>query len=163
MFSTHCLDLPETLLCVASYLPRRSLPVCALVSKAWYRVFHPLAWKEVEFNKLTPNQRGAIQLNGHFVRTFEIGFHSSMQGHIALRLPTLDSLVVNRPHPNILHWVTELPSLSRLDIKNIKLDPQSGFWDKLLEFHHLRQLEIDELEIPKEDVDTFWQICTRLE
>ncbi|KAF9996166.1 hypothetical protein BGZ65_008235, partial [Modicella reniformis] len=91
MSSTHPLQLPEIIQEVANFVEDPSLRACALVSKTWYQVFHPLIWSDVRFRLFQHNPPNCLLHLGHLVKTFTITFNFNQQ-HLALRFPHLISL-----------------------------------------------------------------------
>ncbi|KAF9938983.1 hypothetical protein BGZ65_011779 [Modicella reniformis] len=160
------LELPEILQSVANQTSERSLPACALVSKAWYQVFNPHLWKDINLSEKRPNPPEAIQRHCHLVRTLEITCQPK-QEHAALRFPNLASLTVKNSLQDldITQLVTEHSTLSRLDLNFIKsgLQPSLPLWKKLLELRNLKDLSISNISIGEKNINAFWQLCTQLE
>ncbi|KAK3810167.1 MAG: hypothetical protein J3Q66DRAFT_443713 [Benniella sp.] len=177
----HPLELPEILSHVASYVHRRSLPVCARVSKAWHQAFIPFIWEDIHPRYPKYNRPGleAVRKHCHLVKTLTLDAHNHRNLCSLARYPNLQSLSVSRiPEPTEL-LLYHHASLLQLTLKNVPI--VSGTWATLLQLENLTDLGLyhmeiqetttstteteteTEMETTETDMDRFWQLCTRLE
>ncbi|KAF9347119.1 hypothetical protein BGX34_003388, partial [Mortierella sp. NVP85] len=164
MPATHPLELAEILLLVVAYLPLRSLPPCARVSKAWYQACVPLIWGDIDLRKL-PLSTALIQRHNHLVKKVNIVPMSSE--YAALRFSNLDCIHLRSMYYvqdiDTTQFIMEHSTTIHLDLENLLSDLEPEFWDKLLGFHNLRHLTMSSIEIFGTNVDKFWQLYARLE
>ncbi|KAK3823264.1 MAG: hypothetical protein J3Q66DRAFT_397726 [Benniella sp.] len=165
MPSTHPLELTELLSLVFAYLPPRSLPICARVSKSWYQVCIPLIWHDIDLQAIlqSPQSPALIQNHSCLIKKFKVGYMSPE--YAALRFSNLDSFEMDgqgRRDPHTNQFILAHPTVTRLRLTNFYGCPPA-FWDALLGFHNLRTLSMSSLEIFGTNINQFWQLCARLE
>ncbi|KAI8348142.1 hypothetical protein B0O80DRAFT_187538 [Mortierella sp. GBAus27b] len=162
MPSPHPLELNEVLSQVARYIPLNNLPACALVSRTWYQAFNFAIWRTIGLNRERPDLPFAIQSHYHLVRKLHIQF-VPIENHSTLRCPNLDTLDVcgSTQAQAYAALILNHPNITRLSIRC--LFASSPLWSTLHGFRHLKDLTVDEVVIPEEDTDSFWQLCTRLD
>ncbi|KAK3810181.1 MAG: hypothetical protein J3Q66DRAFT_404945 [Benniella sp.] len=160
MASTHPLEIPEILLCITRYVPTKSLPACARVSKAWYQTFMPAIWKEINPHDYDLGASIALQSHRDLVKSLVL--FDPTQGPESFTFPNLHSLfVTGTAAQTATKMILEHNTISCL----IFLDsqPPPGLWAKLLEFPNLNRLDLYQVNIDANDTDAFWQLCTHLE
>ncbi|KAK3823250.1 MAG: hypothetical protein J3Q66DRAFT_331247 [Benniella sp.] len=164
MPSPHPLELTEIISLVVRYLPHRSLPSCARVSKAWYQACIPHIWHHIHLKKL-PKSTALIHRHRHHVRRVSTGRMS--QEHTALRFTSLDFIQIETQghvqDVETIQFIMDHPTATRLELRTLLSDRHPAFWDALLRFHNLRALTMSSLEIFGTNMDKFWQLCPRLE
>jgi hypothetical protein len=164
MPSPQPLDLPEIISHIASYISEGSRPACARVSKAWYRALLPFIWKEIKLNGWGRLSLEAIQSHSNLVKTLEVD-NIPTQDYLALRCPNL--VVLRLKHSlrdeDSLEMIAEHPSISGLQLSGSMQRYPTWFWDKLIGFSNLKNLTAPFIKTGAEDIDKFWQLCTRLE
>ncbi|KAK3823262.1 MAG: hypothetical protein J3Q66DRAFT_437653 [Benniella sp.] len=155
------LELPEILSLVAAYLPPRSLPACARISKAWYQACVPFIWKSID---LKDQPMAPIQSHSHLVKKVRIA--CVREEHNTVRFPNLDSLELNfqgHQHSAGIQFVMEHPTITRLELRTLFSGSRTELWDNLLGFRYLKTLALTSKEAFGLNIDKFWQLCTRLE
>ncbi|KAF9358630.1 hypothetical protein BGX34_008862, partial [Mortierella sp. NVP85] len=162
MLSTHPLELPEILSQVSVYVAEKSLLSCALVSKAWHGVFMPHIWSEILTSQDIPDE--AVVSHCHLIKTIDI-LNTFVADFPKWRFPNLDTLNVTYDGPEELsEFILAHPNISHLALRRYALNPQAEFWTQLLDFHNLKSLSVMRLSIQQEqEMNIFWQLCTRLE
>ncbi|KAF9980976.1 hypothetical protein BGZ65_004460 [Modicella reniformis] len=164
MQPTHFQEIPELLSYVASFVQRRDLTACALVSKTWHQAFNPFIWHDVSWNYVRPFLPQAIHRHSQLVKTFKANRYSNKEGRkevSGLRFPNLVSLDMSQSpfsQEDMKEWILGHSSVTRLRLDAFDLSPV--FWSTLLGFRHLKDLRVWRLELSGKDVDTFWQLCT---
>jgi hypothetical protein len=53
--------------------------------------------------------------------------------------------------------------LTCLTLHGVQIDPQSMFWEGLLDLKNLKDLTLVGMAIGRNDINTFWRLCTQLE
>ncbi|KAK3823249.1 MAG: hypothetical protein J3Q66DRAFT_331246 [Benniella sp.] len=166
MPSPHPLELAEILSLVAVYLPLRSLPSCARVSKAWYQACIPLIWRDIDLGKL-PQSTALIQRHSHLVKKVEIVPESREHEYTALRFSNLESIHFMSAYQvrsnDIAQFIMNHPTTTCLEMRNLSTKCDPAFWEALLGFCNLRTLAMSSREIFGTNLDKFWPFCTRLE
>ncbi|KAF9935943.1 hypothetical protein BGZ65_002859 [Modicella reniformis] len=161
MQSTHPLGIPEIVSYVASYVRKRDLTACALVSKTWYQAFNPLIWHDISWKYGRPFLPEAIQRHSQLVRAFKVPFGVETKALHSLRFPKLVSLDAEHYElKDMNEWMMDHCSVTRLKLRVYEVDHE--FWNSLLGFRHLKDLTLRDLR-SWDDVDGFWQLCTHLE
>ncbi|KAK3810225.1 MAG: hypothetical protein J3Q66DRAFT_352506 [Benniella sp.] len=162
MPSIHPLELPEILSQVSTYVAEKSLLSCALVSKAWHKVFIPQIWNELLTNKDIPDE--AVISHCHLIKTIDI-LNTVVADFPKWRFPNLDTLSVTYEGPEELtEFILAHPNISHLVLRRYTLNPEAEFWTQLLGFHNLKSFSVTRLNIQQEqEMNIFWQLCTRLE
>ncbi|KAF9976690.1 hypothetical protein BGZ65_007722, partial [Modicella reniformis] len=166
MQSAHPLEIPEIVSYVASYVRKRNLTTCALVSKTWYQAFNPFIWHDINCEFEGPYLPEALHRHTQLVRTLKADYSSGKEGRkklLDLRFPNLVSLDLSiiLLHEDMKEWVLDHSSVTHLNLNASDLNPV--FWSTLFGFRHLKNLTVWRLELSGKDVDTFWQLCTHLE
>ncbi|KAG0004498.1 hypothetical protein BGZ65_000249, partial [Modicella reniformis] len=94
MQSTHPLEIPEIVSYVASYVRKRNLTACALVSKTWYQAFNPFIWHDITSNHDEQFLPKAIHRHSQLVRTYLAHkcIYKRKKEILKLRFPNLVSL-----------------------------------------------------------------------
>ncbi|KAF9354083.1 hypothetical protein BGX34_011225 [Mortierella sp. NVP85] len=158
------LDLPEIISHIASYISERSRPACARVSKAWYRALLPFIWEEIKLSDWGRLSLEAIQSHSNLVKKLEVG-NLPTQEHLAFRCPNLVllRLIHALQDEDSLELIAEHPSVSDLHLSGSMARYPAWFWDKLIGFSNLKTLAVPFIKTGAEDIDKFWQLCTRLE
>jgi len=159
MAPTHPLEIPEILLHMTSYVPVKSLPTCARVSKSWYQAFVPAIWKEISLSDDSKIPFKAMQSQSHLVQSLVLVDLS--QGPTPFIFPNLDSLSVLGPVVGTTKMILKHTSIRHMRLNDLR--PSSGLWVKLLESLNLSRLEIGRIKIAQEHTAAFWQLCTHLE
>ncbi|KAF9365673.1 hypothetical protein BGX34_009008 [Mortierella sp. NVP85] len=165
MPTTSPLEITEILSHLTIFVPKSSLLSCALVSKSWYHAFNPIIWHDIVLDKKHPDPPLAIQCHRHHVKEFKIDCKKATQGYINLRFPNLASLEIEaeQESPDVTELIMQHTAITRLSIIYLDPDPKSMFWEKLLGLYNLKDLTIMFMRIDNKDIDTFWNLCTRLE
>lgn len=162
MLSTHPLELLELLELVVAYLPRRSLPACARVSKTWYQACVPLIWSDIDWDKLR-DSTVLIQSHSHLVKKIKTG--SMSKEHAAVRFQNLVSFELTSRllvQHYCIEFIMQHPTITRLVLRKL-YDCPPAFWDALLGFQHLTSLYMSSFALFGANIDKFWQLATRLE
>ncbi|KAG0223843.1 hypothetical protein B0O80DRAFT_502208 [Mortierella sp. GBAus27b] len=167
MPSAHPLMLPEIVSQVAVYVQQRTLPACTLVSRTWYSVFNSILWRQILLDGADPPT--AIQKHAHLVKKLTIDSFRMTQELCSLRFPNLTSLdlIIAVYSQDMVDMIAGHPSATRLSVKILMmpllLNSQQPLWSTILGCNNLNDLTIAEVRLHGQEVDTFWQICTRLE
>ncbi|KAF9936211.1 hypothetical protein BGZ65_002666 [Modicella reniformis] len=163
MQSTHPLEIPEIISCVASYVRKHNLKACALVSKTWYQAFNPFIWHDITWNRGRRRLPVAIHRHTQLVKTLKAKHNlKETKELLDLIFPNLASLDLTYAlADDMKKWVLGHSSVTRLSLHASGLNPV--FWNTLLGFRHLKDLTVWHLDLGRKDVDTFWQLCTHLE
>ncbi|KAF9354956.1 hypothetical protein BGX34_010722 [Mortierella sp. NVP85] len=158
MPSPRPLELPEILSHIACYVPEHAIPVCARVSKAWFRAFAPIIWRDIKLDDRILDILDTSHNYSHLVKTLTVStFRHSLD---SLRCSNLQSLTLLED-PKSTELILNHPCISQLTLSEIPLLPE--LWSAMLQLHNLRDLELYNAIVLEEDADTFWQLCTRLE
>jgi hypothetical protein len=157
----HPLGLPEILQSVAKYLPDRSLPVCARVSRAWHQEFIPVIWRAIILGYCPPE---AARAHCQHISTIYTSYGFPLE-YTTLRCPKLSSLEIATTDLNddLSEFILGHPSLTSLKLHNCFLNPHAMLWERILGLYNLKDLTVVGMSVENEDVDKFWQVCTRLE
>lgn len=162
----HPLKIPEILLQIARFIPTRSLPTCARVSRVWHKVFVLLIWQQVKVQQ-GGRQYSLMSLWKHrrLIKTLELE-QCSTEYFEQLHYPILNTLVMThsgsgKSDPTRL--IEKHSSLTRLSLNGFGNTSLWKLWDTLLGFSRLSELKLSEMTLGKKDIDQFWQLCTRLE
>ncbi|KAK3810362.1 MAG: hypothetical protein J3Q66DRAFT_352880 [Benniella sp.] len=164
MSSTHPLELPEVLSHIAKFVPLSRLLTYALVSRTWSQAFIPYIWRNIRLDEKWPTLPWSFSSHSHHVKSLEI-YCTPTSEHAAMRCPNLESLTLTGCRQNLfsLQLIMGHPTLTRLQMHQLWSNYQSEFWDKVLGFRHLKHLALSVVTFADDDVDKFWQLCTRME
>ena len=166
MPSPNPLDIPEILDCVAQFVSEESRPTCSRVSRAWYHAFSPCIWQDIKLDYDRSDLPKAVHRYSHFIRTLTIDCVPTKE-YNALQCSHLRSLKVGDPRKSYDYsdFITRYPSLTRLSLTGLRsYAPSSSpsIWHKLLAFSGLTDLTVSHMVIDEDNVDSFWDLCTRL-
>jgi len=166
MSQPHPLETPEILWEVSKYVSGRTLLACVRVSMAWYQTFLPQIWKDIELTKNKAHPSGAIHgyMYNRLVKILRIR-GALKREHSSLSLPNLASLTIENANwdENLFRLVGNHPTLIHLDQRGIIGTHSTRFLGILAGLHRLKDLKLMGLEVNENNVDTFWQLCARLE
>ncbi|GJJ71517.1 hypothetical protein EMPS_03867 [Entomortierella parvispora] len=87
---THPLDIPEIAHQVGSYLNRKTLFACVLVSHPWHQSFLPLLWSDCSGNRTAAHGRpffSEVEKNRHFIRHLSTSY---LETDVALKCYRID-------------------------------------------------------------------------
>ncbi|KAK3810263.1 MAG: hypothetical protein J3Q66DRAFT_352655 [Benniella sp.] len=157
----HPLELPEILNSVAKYVPDRSLPACARVSKTWHQEFIPLIWRTINLRDHAPVP-GTLHAHSQHITELHL-FRPLPQEFATLTCPNLYCLEIMGQDYDPSGFIFRHQSLTRLVLDGYSPGPQTTLWEEILGLDKLKDLTIMDIDIDTEDVDKFWQVCTRLE
>jgi len=157
MPSQHPLEFPEILSHLASYVHERSLPTCARVSKGWYQAFIPHIWEEVSFTSRRPELE-AIPRYSHHVKKLIFRVRNVILD--LPQCPNLQSLTLYG-YRGATDLVLNHPHITHLSLTQGQHLPD--MWTILPQLRSLRDLDLRSTNVPEQETDTFWQLCTRLE
>ncbi|KAG0228284.1 hypothetical protein BGX31_006633 [Mortierella sp. GBA43] len=162
MHSNHPLQLPEILSKVAEYVPKRRYPVCLRISKAWYQVFIRLVWEDCDVHDFR-----LVQSHAHLIKTLKIDLDLNRLEYgpeSVPILPNLQSLSLGGSDSIHQELLSRHTWIHRLAFLYNDINSDHGLWVKLQDsFVHLRELDLQCVGLSEEEVDVFWQLCTRLE
>ncbi|KAG0220898.1 hypothetical protein B0O80DRAFT_463851 [Mortierella sp. GBAus27b] len=166
MHPIHPLQLPEILSKIAAYIPRRSALACVRVCKSWHQAFNGRVWEEINLNGFV--HPAVLQKYAHLVKVakldevvvqaedFVFPNAHSLTFSVA-RCLIYEDLVAQNTN---VTWLKIVAGISC----RFGVTTHRGLWSRIqCGLVHLKELEIENISIASADIDTFWNVCTRLE
>ncbi|KAK3819886.1 MAG: hypothetical protein J3Q66DRAFT_163784 [Benniella sp.] len=178
MLPVNPLDIPEILLCVASYLKPEDIARYLSVSKFWYNALLPLRWRTVRVVSRPYHSRFRRYMDHFGPRSDILRRHQ----HLILDLTivpdrskidpwtysNLKTLTLGHPSKPIsekpvlsLDLKEMFPSVAELNLNSFRVFQET--WLSLSTHSHITTLSLYDIRVRATHGPVFWRLCAKLE
>ncbi|KAF9923180.1 hypothetical protein BGZ65_009070 [Modicella reniformis] len=158
------ISVPELCGLIVESLDRKDLVRCVRVCKLWNATFLPFIWRSIKAGENDwPLDLWALEKHRHHVQ--EVLFndlHGSQIEILSMELPNVLCLeIITNNVPT--EFVEKKPRLIQLAMNDASPMDPIAFWKAVAGLQHLRHLDFVFMEVQKDVIERFWDICERLD